>query len=506
MDDRVELPASLLKAQKLLEPYIKQRHEASKIRQVLSSHLGSQLNSSGHPLNRPLSLVEAFDVEAASHGARGLQREYLRTVRANIKARNEYAAISKEHLPGRPGEDFEFGTQDPPQQSNACPGMEAFIHLTMQQQKHERLRITQDYVDVLTQKPAAAAEHLDPKVAFKDVDTLPKVPLEVLHNTSAVPDAGGADLKELVDLLEKSVLRAKMLLKKEQKLLAKVRSDSDGSAANHGDRLQALGLTRNALINWIEAEMEKAGDGSVDAEDEEVSNHEARGTDYIEAQLVSIKRQYGRYIEARQALVTSATSISETPASTTKEEDSVVSTLTDDSQAPQGMQVIYPYLERLAFTANEQKAAIQQRSHLTISLAKQVKEASQGLDRLADESHLLPAHPMPVTSSQHKGLEGPLSFNDELLNHEKPDSSVRGRAWVYATESAGTATKDAIVEQLEEGGKAMEESRGSLLGLYHLLGYESQGDVLRKTGLKKDIWTALDGSLGVIKGDGPEIR
>ncbi|CZR50519.1 uncharacterized protein PAC_00392 [Phialocephala subalpina] len=507
MDGQVELPVSLQKAQKSLGLCIKQRHEASKIRQVLSSHLGSQLNSSGHPLNRPLSLVDpAIDVEAASHGVRGLQREYLRSVRANIKARNEYAAISKEHHARRTGEDLESETQDFPQQSNSCLGMEAFIYLTMHQQKHERLRITQDYVDVLSQKPAATAEHLDPKVALRDVDSLPKVPPEVLHNASAGPAAGGTALKELVDLLEKSVLRAKMLLKKEQRLLAKVRADSSGSPESRGDRLQALGLTRNALINWIEAEMEKAGDGSVDVEDEELSNHDAGGKDYIEAQLASIQRQYGRYIEARQSLVTSATSISEPPVSTTKEEDSNVPALTDDSRPSQGMQIFYPYLEKLAFTANEQKAAIQQRSHLTISLAKQVKEASQGLDRLADESHLLPAHPMPTASSQRKGLEGPLSFNGELLNHEKPDSSARGRAWVYAAESAGTATKNAITEQLEEGGKAMEESRNSVSGLYHLLGYETQDDGLRKTGLKKDIWTALDGALGVIKGDGAEAR
>ncbi|KAE8447613.1 hypothetical protein EG329_010584 [Mollisiaceae sp. DMI_Dod_QoI] len=504
MMGRAELPASLEKTQRLLEPYIKQRHEASKIRQVLSSHLLSQLDSSGRNLNRPLSLVDpACNVEPTSHGVRGLQREYLRCVRANLRARSEYASISKGRNMGQADDSADSESQDLPKQSNTSPSLEAFIHLVMQQQKHERLHITQDYIDVLSQRLAATAEHLDPKVALRDLESLPKVPAEVLHGSSAGAIAQGTDLKGLVDQLEQSVLRAKMLLKKEQKLLAKMRSDSNTTSASRGDRLQALGLTRNALINWIEAEMEKAGDGSTENDGQENTHHDIRGKDYIEAQLVSIQKQYGRYIEAREALVTSVTATSEPPSAPSKEEASDIPESTDDIQHTQGVQVIYPYLEAMAFTANEQKAVIQQRSHLTIGLAKQVKEASHGLERLADESHLLPAHPIPSSSSQRKGLEGPFSFNDELLHHEKPDSSGLARAWVFAAEAAGAQTRGAISEQLVAGDKALEESRLLLARLYQLLGYDDQSPALTET-QKQDIWTVLDGALGVIKGNGPE--
>ncbi|KUJ24042.1 uncharacterized protein LY89DRAFT_679296 [Mollisia scopiformis] len=504
MEERVEIPVSLQKVQSSLEPYIKPRHEASKVRQVLSSHLISQLDTSeARTLNRPLSLVNPTSTaDPTPHGVRGLQREYLRCVRANLKAKNEYTAISKEH---REGTAAEVGSLGVPTQSTGSSSMDVFLHLIMQQQKHERLGISQDYIDTLSQKPAANTEHLDPKVALKDVESLPKVPAEVLNNTASSSMTQGTNLKDLVDQLEKSVLRAKILLKKEQKLLAKVRSDSDMTSASPGDRMQALGLTRNALINWIEAEMEKAGDGSSETDGPENLSHDDGAKDYIAAQLASIQRQYGRYIEAREELIVSATGVSQLPTSESKEEAFGIAESWDDSRQSHTMQIVYPYLERMVFTANEQKAAIQQRSHLTISLAKQVKEASQGLDRLAEESHLLPAHPMPTSSLQRKGLEGPLSFNDELMHHEKPDSSDRARTWTFAAKASGNATKDIISDQLEAGGSAMEESQRWLSGLHQLLGYDDPS-VGKEKAQKKDIWTVLDGSLGVIKGDVPESR
>lgn len=497
MEEEAGLPGYVQKAQSLLEPYIKPRHEASKIRRVLSSHLVSQLHTPGEQLlNRPLSLVDqASSLDPSSNGVRGLQREYMRCLRANLKARNDYSTVAKEHYEGCPAD---AGGQDVSKQYNGSSGMDAFIHLIMQQQKHERLRITQDYIDTLSQKPAANVEHLDPKVALRDVEGLPKVPADVLNNASSASTTKGTDLEELVDQLEKSVLRAKVLLKKEQTLLAKVRLDKNVPSANRGDRIQALGLTRNALINWMEAEMEKAGDGSEDGQDD--AHHDAQGKDYIEAQLASIQRQYGRYIEARQTLVGSATSTSELPVTTTDEDASEMTEPVEELHHSQGMQVLYPYLDRMSFMANEQKAAIQQRSHLTISLAKQVKDASQGLDRLGDESHLLPSHPMPNSVLQRKGLDGPLSFNDELMYHEKPDSSDRARAWTYAAEASEHATKDAVLGQLEVGGKSLEESQLSLSGLYQLLGYDNS-TLGKEEGQKRDIWTVLDGSLGVIKGE-----
>jgi hypothetical protein len=157
---------------------------------------------------------------------------------------------------------------------------------------------------------------------------------------------------------------------------------------------------------------------------------------------------------------------------------------------------------------NEQKAIIQQKSHLTITLAKQLKEASQGLSRMADESHLLPTHPLPTISSQHKGLEDAVSFGDESSGHEKPDTSRRAQAWVFAAEAAGNATKGLISDRLEEGEVIIADAQQTLLELHNLLGNQNKVTDLgrglaasskRENGQSGNIWARLDGNLGVIK-------
>jgi len=155
---------------------------------------------------------------------------------------------------------------------------------------------------------------------------------------------------------------------------------------------------------------------------------------------------------------------------------------------------------------NEQKSLMQQRSHLTVTLAKQLKEAGQGLDRLADESHLLPTYPIPDNIPYRKGLEAPASFGDEVSKDEKPDSSRRARSWTFAAESASAATNNAILEKIQEGRLALLGADQILLGLRNL-GAGGNGDDRSETGdvaaprRTVDIWSTLDGHLGVIKMD-----
>ncbi len=137
---------------------------------------------------------------------------------------------------------------------------------------------------------------------------------------------------------------------------------------------------------------------------------------------------------------------------------------------------------------------------MTISLAKQLKEAGLGLDRLADESHLLPSYPLPTSKSKLKSLEVPSSFADEMLSHEKPDSSHRARAWVFASEQAGRVTKNSVSQKLEEGGVAIDNAHEALAELQRLLG----GGSATESKSNRDIWGIVDGSLGVIKGDGAD--
>jgi hypothetical protein len=104
---------------------------------------------------------------------------------------------------------------------------------------------------------------------------------------------------------------------------------------------------------------------------------------------------------------------------------------------------------------------------------------------------------MPTSPSLRKGPDSSSSFGDEISKHEKPDSSRGARAWVHASVSASNSTKEAILEKLEEGSMAIDESRQIMLELQRLLGVETTvGGTSEES--SKDIWAVLDGSLGVI--------
>lgn len=490
-----------------LEPYIKHAQDVAQIRRVLSLYLSSHVNSKRGlqlPISQPLSLLgSGYDVGSASSGVRGIRREYLRCVRANIKAREQYEKLSREHQRTADSQSLkgDTGTKD---HDTSRISLESFLDVVKYRRKHERLRILQDYVDMLAQKPAAAADHLDPQVVLKDVDSLPSVPSEVMVSAGPRQESQRTDLNGLVDQLEKSVLRAKLLLKREQKLLAKVSTEGqshDKSSIISGSRLQALGTARNELINWIEMELAKAGESPGDSDnDTSFKSAEKKGKDYIESQLSSIQRQYAQYTKARQALIIAATESMGTPAPTSAEDDAAAIGTKEEAEKTTIMShVLHPYLEVLTSVSNQQKSMIQQKSHLTISLAKQLKESGQGLDRLAEESHLLPAY--PLAGSQRKGLANSPSFSEEISNYEKPDSSHRARAWVHASDAASKATKEAVADKLEEGEVAISDALQTLLDLRSILGQDIEAGTKSKS-QSNDIWATLDGHLGVITRDG----
>ena len=519
MDQSDNLPEVFKQVQSSLEPYIKQRQEVARIRRILTGHLSSHVNPSEGQISHPLALVEAtHSGEQSSSGIRGVHKEYLRCVRANIKARKEYARISKQHQSyAEVGDSRSAIATSSNAQNNSATSLTLFLDLVKERRKHDRLRIVQDYFDMLAQKPPAAGDYFDPKMVLKDVESVPQVPPEVMNLGGPTRSLEGTDLNELVGRLEKSVLRAKLLLRKEQTLLAKVKADfkSKGRASPTGPgvRLQALGTTRSELINWIEVELAGAGDDSPESGNEQEFPHTGdRANDYIDTQVTLIRRQYARYTKARQTLLLAATRKLDAPASSMCDDLTVVP---GGKNEPDSLSltshIMHPFLEEIVSVSTEQKSMIQQKSYLSISLAKQLKEVSQGLDRLADESHLLTAYPMPAGISQRKALDGPVSFGDGISNHEKPASSHRARPWVFASGAASNATKDTVSQKLEEGEVSVLEVQKTLLELRSLLGEDIDrgGAGTTKTGgpeRSDDIWATLDGHLGVIKRDDDIVK
>ncbi|SPQ19413.1 022034df-2427-4276-8b2a-11e78e224fe6 [Thermothielavioides terrestris] len=507
---------TLKEIRKTLEPYVRPREEAARIRQILAVHLASCLPDGGAV--GPLALIDADSIDTSST-ARGLQKTYLEALSANIKARKEFAACCLE--PRRPA-----GTVTAAEQR--LDRLQEHLAAIRLRQRREKLQAIERGLNALGQKPAASPGFLDPAEIFRDSRPLPNVPQELVAAVTLDETISAPRVRDLIDQLEKHVLQTKLLLRREEQLLekAKARSTARPGTISEGAKFEALNRTRAELINWIEAELGKAAgdDGNADGQDSQ--KHRA-SADHVnmEEQLVSITEKYTRYLDVRKKLLEL---VGQQPQPTiklpTKEANPPVPAV---PSPPPTAHVLTPYFEHLLSVAQEQKGLIAHKSHLSAVIAKQLRENDQVLDHLAEESQLLPAHPMPGPQQTRA------AFADATSN-ETPGASSRVRPWVFAADSAKICTLEAVAEKIEEGQVALEKSMGILAETGRLVGqspperkeaevpFTTEEDIWlaegqppkKMAGLRKHtdrtanqpaqaktVWDMLDGNLGLLRSD-----
>src|SRR5207247_2383510 len=148
---------------------------------------------------------------------------------------------------------------------------QAHIALLNQRRRYEKVRILQDYLDLLDQKPASDIYFLD---LHKIVETLgepPQLPTEVLEREeerTLSPDTN--TVENLVERLERAVLLSKNLLDSEKAFATKLRAQKSLSTDQidrrftpfqNPSKLEAVRRTRDELIVWIEDELPKGSNG-----------------------------------------------------------------------------------------------------------------------------------------------------------------------------------------------------------------------------------------------------
>lgn len=500
--------------QAALEPYVRPREEAEHIRRVLTLNLRSCYENG--PQHGPLALVEA-DCTLKTTDVRGLQRDYLKALHVNIKAQREYEAVSQR----QPEKESKSANSN---SRNGTSRLEGHLTAIKLRRRQQALQTVERYLENLGQKPAASSEFLRPQKIFRGTARLPEVPKTVVSGFTVDKDSTKTNLKALVDRLEKAVLRSKLLLKKEEQLLEEVKSRSTTSLSkiSDGAKLAALNATRNELISWMETELGKASPVEESQTEEEEGNARSEAKvdkATMDEQRALIKDKYVRYISARRNLI-GLVSQSPSPSIEPPEEVKFNAQAKDLLPAP-STHLITPYIETFLAVTHEQKASMAQKSHLNGILARQAEEIGRALDRLAEESQLLPDHP---TRKWQERIQGDLpdKGGHEITNRVKP--------WVSAADGAKLATLEAVAEKIEEGQVALERSTNSLAEIDQLLGRgivaedESiEGDTtvddiwLAETQTprkrtkpfarsntvqeRKDVWSLLDGSLGLLKAD-----
>ena len=454
---------TLHKFQSSLEPFIKPREQVNYIRRILAIYLGSC--SHGGLVKRPLSLVDlSYEV---SHGneLKGLHRDYIDAVKANVAAQQQFEEVR--HV----AREVDVGVTAQITNSDV---LATHVHLAKLRQKRDRLLAIQRCLNSLAEKDASSADFLNIDNLFCDASPIPNVPKEVVNSIVAEQSTSQFDLKGRTGQLEKTVLRAKLLLRQEEQRLLQVKANvcSTSKGANNALRLEALHATRNELIRWIETELDKTPASASEAEAQDPSSGSERlHRDHIKItqKLEDIKEKYAQYLDFRKQLLAM---VAHRPAGTTALEPSLRPQLTthgnDSTSTPIG-HLLTPYIEGLLSISRDQKAMIGQKSHMKSALGKQSKDACQVLGHLAEESQLLPLYPLKDSLRRRSGLWNELTSKTA----DRPDLSNRIKPWIFAADAAKIATLECVTETVESGQVALENSMKALQGIDGLLG---QGD------------------------------
>ncbi|WZH39655.1 uncharacterized protein QYS62_000580 [Fusarium acuminatum] len=506
-------PSETIEAfQKTLDPYIKPREQVNYIRRVLALHLGTC--SHDGPIKQPVSLADPAREVTPDPNSKGIYREYIEALKANGDARRKYEDIAQSNIASStPAQDT----------SSSNELLEERISLLKLQAKSNRLSAVQGHLDSLMQKPAAAPEYLDPEDVFHEAKSRPSVPKEVVNSLVAQQSVQKTDLTEQVAQLEKTVLRAKLLLRREEQLLRETRTNAQSipDVISNGIRLHALNTTRNELINWIETELSKAS-GDEEGDESGSKSHSQSTADQatINTLLNNIKEKYAKYLATRRSLLASVAERSDFSAATVLA-PTATKQQAGEPEPASSTYLLTPYIETLLALSKKQRVMISQKSHVNATLGKEVKSNCQSLSHLEEESQLLPSYSAAPTSRRRSVL------GEFLGSEERPGLTGKVQPWVLAADSAKISTLENVAEQVEGGQLALENSMQTLQEIDQLLGQgevthenEAQADTTedfwmeagpksptkarkhtqksKEAEQSKDAWSSLHGNLGLI--------
>ncbi len=480
-----------------LKPYLSTRQDALRIRRVLTIFLTSLLayppSASSCSLLLIASEQQTHDPEIPPEVS-GLRKDYLEALKANLRARREARAAATQELEVD-SRDPRFNSSTRAFHNTGDSLMNDYLALLRQRQRFARLRILQDYMNVLLQKPAAKPSYLDIGKIQLDAYSVPsmqQIPASTISpQEPSTSSALNVNIQELVIRLEKTIIRTKHNLEREQRLLANLRElqhnscpsdDSDNLAPSKpGSKIHALNRTREELIGWIERELARTDSTSDQGHVEEELIDKPHQTTKTSAQIrMDIDDAYAEYIRARKrclALVAEATS----PLSSAPFDDtpslSHINQVQSETNGSTSCSNLLDQFARLHVPLNQQKSLAQQKSFTASVLAKEQVATVESLDRLADESHLLPAYPLLAADKRFQTTAAALrSRRPALRVHPATVDSGQGmtlemaRRWVFAATAASASAREVVDGRITSCGEQTGAAKEILSDVRTLLG------------------------------------
>lgn len=481
-----ETPTSIPPFAEPLVPYIKSRQDALRIRQSLTAYLHSQVVSredgpehqSQHAQSHLALCVphDAVDFKPIPPDITGMRRQYLEALQANAAARKKYQATSEEVISAR----VRGERKDEAPDADADSELQTYLRLLRGRQRHAKLQVFQHYLEELKSRDVAGSEYFENQAVSQ-----PFAPAEQLDEK---PE-DGVDTEGLVHKLERAVIRAKSQLDKEKKLFeeAKARYESDGAHEGIPSTVKAKALqrTRDELVQWIEEKLVNMGGGDEDPVQELPPEELADSVKLLEEHKVQIATQYAAYVEARMNLLDAASKTCQ-PVGAAAAKSQPPSTPREKT-VPEKTASLYP-LDALAFTTEKllplsktQRALALQKSYLSAMLGKEKTNALRMLNRLSDESHLLPEYPIPARQPRFKHAAAAHSRRaSSSAEPPKPDEVVSlAEAWSFASEAAGENEREYVEQKTALGDDTTQDAEKMLQEVYVLLNQDL--DAIRRS-------------------------
>ncbi|KYK55421.1 hypothetical protein DCS_07384 [Drechmeria coniospora] len=443
-----------------LEQYIKPREQVNYVRRIVALHLASCTRDDTGL--KPLSLAEHSDNADVYPDIKGVQKEYVEALRANTAARREFDEVLQA---ARVADESSSPLASRPDL------VQEQLSLLKLRKRLGCLLAIQRSLDRVAEKPASHPDFLVGLETSADFQDPPDVP-RIVTNRFAIEQASSKlDLQKRLYQLEKAVLRARLFLGQKERLLADARSRSANKPAvvSLGAKIEALHATRSELVSWMEAELSKASTNDTSPIDYAEEKRQEATTDETTIKLKTreVQQRYSQYVDARNQLLEVATREHSQASLPPPTRQTPSPKRTDGGPEPVEY-LLTPYLEVLLSVSRQQKAIISQKSHVNAIMGKECKSACQVLSHLAEESQLLPSHPMEDCSKRRSGIRTEM----ESGSNDGSNISSLVQRWVYAADSAKMATLETVAETIETGQIALENCMNSLQGIDRLLGQD----------------------------------
>ncbi|EED16033.1 conserved hypothetical protein [Talaromyces stipitatus ATCC 10500] len=486
-DEDSNIPASA----KQLAPYLRPRQDALRIRQALTLYLQSHIvPTDGHDDNSDfpashLALVvpnhASVNVKRIPPEVTGVRKEYLKALQENIAVRREYNDLVDRITSRR---------------AKNQSALNDYLALLRERRRYEKLQV----FDIHLKEWTATSE---PPTGQSDST---RIDLDGLLREKAdgPTDGAGNNVQELISKLEKTVVRAKEKLAREQYLLKQLQDRQATRLADSdvGDnKIRALQRTRDELVQWVEDKLAITG---TEDDTNQLQHGECTTSSTETSQLAAaeykarIRAQYTAYIAARKTLLEAVSALSQPSRSAATNLPAIKpaeAPVTNETEEWGSIDVFRTVSEHILPATKYQKSLALQRSYLAGMLTKERTNFKHTLDRLSQESHLLPEYPLLARHSKFRHITPTSSgLRQEKGGKPRDDVLERAEAWAFAAEAARSNESDYIQQRIEHGAEMADMASEMLQQIYDLLHQERRATTEDKdytdAHQESDIWTA----------------